>query len=396
MSDLLNDLLAVPTSSHKPKRMPVDKDYTSQIEVTSSSVNVTLNDEPGKTTEGTAREFLEREGLDPDAWEVTSFAKSEWGDSDNPKESVKFTFKPRTASVEASKVDIEELVRYLDSHEPSGREIFPVGDLIVGIGDLQLGKMDGDGPEGTLHRTIGCIDEVAAQAALTAHGHIHVAWLGDHIEGFNSQGGANVWRTSLTLTEQIRLTRKVMAYAMQRLRPHCDRLSMAAVPGNHGETLRISGKTATRYDDNHDTDALVAVAEAAALSESYKDVEFYVPDNDELTVLVEVGGVNVLHAHGHQWRPNKHFEWWSNQAFSPKSSAHLADILLSGHLHHSHVEANGRRLFVGVPSLESESTWFRHTQGSVGYPGVLQLHVEDGEVASIDFVRAKEADDGSR
>ena len=388
---LINALLAVPNSPHKPKRVTKADDFTAQIEVGKSSVSVTVNDKPGVTTEGTARDFLIAEGLNPDDWEVTGLKKSQWGDSDNPKESVAFTFKRVSVQDERESM-LPELLEYLNKHKPKTHPLVDEADqsVVVVIGDMQFGKMDGDGPEGAVTRTLTAIDGAAER--IVAAKHIHVAWMGDHIEGFVSQGGANVWRTQLTLNEQIRLTRRVMAYAMQRLAPFCDRLTMAAVPGNHGEPQRFNGKGVTRYDDSHDTEALVAVSEAAALSEHFDHVEFYVPETDEMTVILEVGGVTFAHAHGHQWRPNKHFEWWRGQAFDQNSSMHMADVLLAGHLHHGHIEEDGKRLYVGCPALEAESTWYRHSTGTGGNPGILLLRVDDREVKTVEFIRPKAGD----
>lgn len=386
--DLLAALLAVPTSSHKPKRVTKSDDFTAQIEVSKTSASVTVNDKPGVTTEGTARKFLEDEGLNPDEWEVASVKKSQWGDPDSPKESVGFTFRRVVADEAVDGRGIPELVEILNSHEPFGGHSDPnphTADVVV-LGDMQFGKYENPAVD-AVARTFEAIDR-AADTILHSQ-HIHVAWMGDHIEGFVSQGGANVWRTNLTLTEQIRLTRAVMLHAMKTFTPLCDRLTMAAVPGNHGEAQRFNGKGVTRYDDSHDTDALVAISEAAAISDFYQGVEFYVPESDEMTVLLNVGGVNFAHAHGHQWRPNKHFEWWKGQAFNQDSSMHMADVLLAGHLHHGHVEEDGKRLYIGAPALEAESTWYRHSTGTGGNPAILLLRVEDSEVSSIQFIRPK-------
>lgn len=251
---------------------------------------------------------------------------------------------------------------------------------------------DGDGVAGTLERTLEYIDLAVLRHEQMSEfydvGHVHIAWLGDHVEGFVSQGGANVWRTPLTLTEQIRLTRRVMLYAMQVFAPRATRITMAALPGNHGETIRFAGAGVTRYDDSHDTESLIAVADAAKLNpEAFGHVEFFVPDTDELTVLVDVAGTKIAHHHGHKWSPNKHFDWWKGQAFNRESAMHVADILLSGHLHHEHLERDGNRLFIGLPAIESESTWFRHAKGTGGCPGAMVMVTKDGHVGPIEFIR---------
>ena len=246
------------------------------------------------------------------------------------------------------------------------------------------------GVEGTVERTIAYLGQAAKLLADYSSrfdiGHVHIAWMGDHVEGFNSQGGANAWRTKLTLTEQIRLTRRIMLHALELFAPLANRVTMAAVPGNHGEAVRFDGKGVTRYDDSHDTESLIAVADAAKLSGKFGHVEFYTPDTDELTVLLEVAGTKIAHAHGHQWRPGKQFEWWAGQAFNRESSMHVADVLLAGHLHHDHIERDGSRLFIGAPAMEAESTWFRHRKGTGGCPGLITAVVKDGLVTPIELV----------
>src|SRR5690606_15782774 len=126
---------------------------------------------------------------------------------------------------------IDELLDLVGKVQPSAPALGGDHAFVVALGDLQLGKRDGDGAEGTLRRTLDCLERAAALVPIYRErfpiGHIHVAWLGDHIEGFTSQGGANVWRTTLTLNEQIRLTRRVMLRAVELFAPLAPRVSMA-------------------------------------------------------------------------------------------------------------------------------------------------------------------------
>ena len=72
-------------------------------------------------------------------------------------------------------------------------------------------------------------------------------------------------RTQLTLTEQVRLTRRVMLRALTTFAPLAERVTMTAVPGAHGEAVRLVGGGATPHDDSHDTESLIAVHDAVAL-----------------------------------------------------------------------------------------------------------------------------------
>ncbi|AFO10909.1 hypothetical protein ELB20_43 [Streptomyces phage phiELB20] len=389
MSELLDELLAKPVGPTVPARQTdPEKDFTRQIEVKGDAADVTVRAETFEQTETAATDVLKGQGLDPAEWTVTGFRSSEWtmanGDTGV---STRFSFaRAKCATVADARPPIDELLATIEQYTPV-EPLDEPGDhtFIVALGDMQFGKIDGDGVEGTLQRTIDCLNKAAdllyVYKQRFAIDHVHIAWLGDHVEGFVSQGGANTWRTQLTLNEQIRLTRRVMLHALLLFAPRVGYLTMAAVPGNHGEAIRVSGKGVTRYDDSHDTESLIAVKDAADLNpERFGHVEFFVPDTDELTVVVECSGTVVSHAHGHQFRPGKHFDWWKGQAFGRASAMHQADVLLAGHLHHEFIEADGPRTFIQVPSMESESTWFRHSKGAEGAPGLIVAVTKDGRV----------------
>ncbi len=393
MSELTDKLLSAPTTPPAGRRGG-EKDFTSRVEVSpvEGTAEVTLRDEPGAVTEGTAFDFLLKEGQDPSDWEVTGLRRSEW-DSPNGErlESTRISFRRRAGSTDEERPPIDELIASVKKHKPKAKREQGDAGYTVFLGDTQWGKVDGDGVEGTLDRTITALDSAADQLMWYRKrwdiGHVHIGWLGDHIEGFVSQGGANAWRTGLTLNEQIRLTRRVMLHALETFAPLAERVTMAAVPGNHGEPQRFSGKGITRYDDSHDTESLVAVADAASLNpEAFGHVEFYVPDSDEMTVVLDIAGTRVGHVHGHQFRPGKQFDWWKGQAFGGSQLAD-ADLLASGHLHHFHVDSDGPRRFVQIPALESESTWWRHKTGAYGDPGLVAGTVCNGLLGPLEVVR---------
>ncbi|MFF3017140.1 hypothetical protein [Streptomyces sp. NPDC057939] len=397
MSDtLLDELLSKPVGPSFPARqVDPDRDYTRQIEVTGDTAEVTVRGPQGIDSESTAADVLRAHQLDPAEWEVTAFRSSEWTmPGGETGVSARFNFGQRKG-MSAERPSVDELLTVFDRHTPPVRTALDTeGEwtYIVALGDTQFGKIDGDGPEGTLRRAMECIDKAADLLSDYRKRfkieHAHLAWLGDHVEGFVSQGGANTWRTQLTLTEQIRLTRRLMSYAIIRFAPLVARLTVVAVPGNHGEAVRPGGKGVTRYDDSHDTDALISVSEALALAgEEFAHVEVYVPDTDELTVTVECSGTIVVHAHGHQWRPGKHFEWWRGQAFDKTSALHTADLLLAAHLHHEFVDTDGPRTFIQIPAMESESTWWRHRTGTRGAPGLMVMVTKAGQVPVKEVVR---------
>lgn len=275
----------------------------------------------------------------------------------------------------------------VDIPESTGDEAF-----IVGIADLQLGKNDGDGSEGTVDRVLRDIDLAAARfrrlAEVRPLGHIHVGWLGDHIEGFVSQGGANAWRTGLPLSDQIELAAEIMLHAVKTFAPLAGRVTMVAVPGNHGETVRMAGKGITRYDDSFDTLALKQVARIVRENpEAYGHVRFYTPKRDELTYTLDVCGTRIGHMHGHQITGKaRHFDWWKGQALGDNAIGG-ADIIMAGHLHALLVEQSSRRTFMRVPAEESVSQWWKHRTGEIGDPGIVTYVTKDGRWSEFAVIR---------
>lgn len=365
---------------------------TRKVEVSGDSATVEIRD--AQVDDGDATSALRNQGLDPNEWETTGFRSSVWTMANGEQgESKRFTF--RRLSAAAVGPDIDELLAVIDGHQnlacgaSEPREGIP--GIIIPLGDMQFGKTDmedwseSEALDNTLSLLDATADRIAEEFLLDPVGkpEIAIVWLGDHVEGFVSQGGSNSWRTKLTLSEQIRLTRRVMMYAVEVFHPLASRLTCVAVPGNHGETVRFQGKGITRYDDSHDTEALICVSEVCQASPLYQDVVFLVPDNDELTVQFDIANTTCLTAHGHAWRKGKHWEWWEGQTFHGNAGA-SATVLLAGHLHHLNLESSGKRFFLQVPALESGSNWYRMLTGTRPFPGVVTLKVLNGQVIGLE------------
>src|SRR5690606_9088636 len=197
-------------------------------------------------------------------------------------------------------------------------------------------------------------------------GPVYLIHLGDCIEGFVSQGGANAWRTTLTLTEQVRLYRRLLIEQVKTLAPLAEQLVVVGIPGNHDEANRPIHS----YGDSWAIDSVAAVRDALELAGNYEHVTCIAPARDELTVTLDVCGTVVGMAHGHQFGGARdgYKKWWQGQAMGRQPIGD-ADILLAGHLHHLRVEQEART-FIQVPALEAESTWYRHRHGAVSPPGI--------------------------
>lgn len=290
----------------------------------------------------------------------------------------RFAVEPAVAGL-----DIGELVQSVKRRKAAPAER-PTGTAayVIAMGDTQIGKMDGDGPEGTIDRILASVEGQKKRLKELRRlgrpvGDVYALWLGDCIEGFVSQGGGNAWRTQMTLTEQVRVVRRLMLHQIEELAPLADHVVLASIPGNHDEAVRF-GKGITRYDDSWAVEAAVQVGDALELNKAaFGHVSIVVPGRDELTLTLDIAGTRVGLAHGHQFRPGKAQTWWAEQAHGLQPIGD-ATLLLTAHLHHLQVMQGGAKTHVQVPAFEGESTWWRHSHGQVAPSGAVTLVVGNG------------------
>lgn len=345
------------------------------------------------------RELLVAHGFDPEvhmivggvrstSWDVYIPQKNQ--DADGEWKDKFYAYRFNTVERPQGRVNVDELVEAIGKQLDLPPRIYSHRDnsklaFVHSFGDLQLGKADGDGTKGTIERFMASVK--AGVQSVMKHGkvgHIHLVFAGDCVEGFISQKSTNAWRTELTITEQVRILRRLMLHAVMEYAPYADRLTIVSVPGNHDRAMADTHKT--RSDDSWAIEALEAVRDALELAGRYKHVECYVPGVDEEAVTLEVGGRVLTHIHGHQVRSQaKLWDWWKGQTFG-KQPAGDADILIHGHFHHWHSESKGDRLLIGLPALESESTWWRLATGETGNPSGLTFTINDGTIGDLNFV----------
>lgn len=325
--------------------------------------------------------LIESIGYDPDKVTVKNYKVKQW-DAQTPDgvttmQSIGFNFVPSPTMFD---LDLGEVIKSL-TDTPSKRE--PNRDngyaYSLLLGDLQLGKAQkaaGTDVTDTVERVNLAIDR--AKAYFDTSSRNHVSFLGDCVEGFVSQGGQNSWMTELTITEQVRLLRLLMAKAVKSMGSDSD-ATITSIPGNHDQTTRHQNMPA---DDSWAVDALRAVQEGCELGGVYGNVEFVHPTVDEHDTIVDVDGLKIGSIHGHQWATGKHWDWWYGQTFSSQPIAE-ADVLACGHRHHARIETRSGKHFIQVPSFETESTWYRHKTGITGTPGGILLESLNGQITSI-------------
>src|SRR5690606_1433237 len=128
-----------------------------------------------------------------------------------------------------------ELLSVIENYEPGpAPEATLGGTFVVCPSDMQIGKTDwGGGTEDTIKRVMQSWVRAAELSEALRPDEIVIADLGDPIENIYStpaQRGTN----DRSITEQIRVARRLIIEGIKTLLPHAPKLVYAAVPSNHG------------------------------------------------------------------------------------------------------------------------------------------------------------------
>ena len=324
--------------------------------------------------------------LDPAEYEVVEPVQYRAWDAGIGEGNVQrlFYYRANIRRRSAGGVSADELVDAIAKWRPR-KQADPVeGGLsyVVAAGDLQLGKPDGDGTAGTVERFLTKTDAAVARLKELRRlgrpvSEITLPWLGDCIEGLYSQGGAlaAAGRLDLSITEQVRVFRRLMLHQVKVFAPLADRVVIPVVPGNHDEGQRV-GKVVRSYTDSWAVEGAAAVSDAIRLSGGFENVSFVFPQDDELTITLDVAGTPTGFAHGHQFGRDP-IKWWAGQAHGMQPIG-SATLLMGAHLHHLRVEQTGAKSFLQIPALDGGSQWWKHRTGQDSPAGLVTLLVGHG------------------
>ena len=246
----------------------------------------------------------------------------------------------------------------------------------IQIGDTHIGKsaLDGAGSDLLVKRWKESITNALNMS--TAQG-IHLAFMGDLIEGENSQGGKNIANNDLTLTESLRVARHLVSWTIQEALHHAENVIVSTVPGNHAETTRLQNRPLT---DSHDIDIVSAVQQAFELTEHKDRIKWYYPEEGTGHLVYEVDGTIFASTHGHLFKGMlKGAEnWWAGMSVSgaPAGAAH---ILMAAHYHSPLVSNYTRNKWICFgAALEDKSTWLNEQNGASSQPGMLTYLTDGG------------------
>ena len=296
----------------------------------------------------------------------------------------------RAAANAEHMADVEALCRVASKKNPPRKPPPPVEGaeraMLVALADFQLGKGEGDGSEGTVNRisaaTARVLQRLADFKKLGRPFHVvYLVGLGDLVEGCSGHYAMQTWSVDLTRRDQLKVVRRLILQMVDDITDAGYRIVLSGVAGNHGENRNASGKAFTDWEDNDDLAVIEQVGEIlAANPERYSGVSVYLPEM--LSMTLDVCGVNVGFAHGHQIRGgangamNKIEKWWLDQIGGNQPTA-AAKILITGHFHHFVCSEGGigGRTHFQCPAIDPGSRWFTESSGKYSPAGLLTIGV---------------------
>lgn len=352
----------------------------------------------GPVTATMFEDFLEERGIDPKAYRIVDTLRtSEWetpfkddnGDIQTKKlYAYKYRVERRTDVVEDFDELVESARRGADDALKAGRSQAKkrLSQVVrtLQVADLQIGKVENGGI--TQHDLIQRFFEGLRSFKDTIHDNqpVHVIFAGDCLEGNQSQGGRNDgFRTPLTITEQLRLYRRLLTETAVELAGVTSELTISVVGGNHDDANR---KLGSKAGNNWATETAISVDDAIrTFSDAYSHVRILVPHEDKSWMTVDVAGSIWTIAHGHQWRRGKAADWWSSMCFYA-DNATGAHILAHGHEHTFSFRQEGARNIICSPTMDGGSDWFCQKTGAWQSPHGVAYDAVEGTVANVSLI----------
>ena len=300
------------------------------------------------------------------------------------------TLKPFDSPEADARADIDELIKLVDKRKPAKATLSLPGDrsFVAFLADWQLGNGEAGGSEQIAQQILDGLDRTITKAkqlrkvgrgANTAY----LLGLGDIVEGCKGWYEMQTYSVDLNNREQDRLARHLLLQWVDAFVDEQFEVVAVGCAGNHGEQRDGSGKAYTSFDDNRDVQVFEILAEIMAQNPArYGNVSVPLEATDQydLTVTLDISGVPLSIAHGHQFGNgqgstiNKIENWLKGQALGRQAVADC-EILVSGHFHHFLAsEATGRQVFQ-APASDAGSAWFTSRTGKGAFHGVLSMNV---------------------
>lgn len=305
-----------------------------------------------------------------------------------------------TATVDRADVDqlIKAATRKTAPKKPATVTDHPA--FVVSLNDWQIGKGEGGGSAATVDRIVASWDRARVRLReLTKLGRrpstVVLANTGDLVEAVSGHYPSQPYAVDLNGREQLRVARRLLFRMVDDLTTDGYPVMVTAVPCNHGENRNGNGKAQTTPDDNASLTIVEGIEEACAANpDRYQAVSFaYARD---LTLVVDVAGVNVGLTHGHQIGGGRRAgsdsskgaasveKWWEGQIMGNGrggcNAIASADLLLTAHRHHLQISEETGRTVVMAPAIDGGSYWYTSATGRCSPPGMLTMTIGSAHV----------------
>jgi len=333
------------------------------------------------------RSCLESAGYDPDKVRLGKPLKeSHWQQRGRDDEEPIWlhAFKFEALQDMSSVLDLESIVKASQERPETGK---PGHWFVFQAADTQIGKRSRDGSTKEIVESYCASVEEAKKyfkrMSWAGIEGIQISVPGDCIEGVVSQNGKNLWLTQESITEQVRILRRLLMFSVESFAPLVDRVYLDVVGGNHDEAQR----ELNYYPGNNwATESAIAVGDALKMNTlAYGHVQVRIPEKWSGMMTVPVGDSVVTIAHGHQWRKNGAMQWWADQAVNMQPAG-ASQILQHGHWHQFQLGSNKHRTVIGSPTFDMGSDWLRNKCGATAKQGALAYLLSGGEISYLSLV----------
>ena len=368
--------------SPEPKPAKVSSDVRREVSISQNTAEIQVPaEEVRDTNNGTALEFLKKENLNPDEWEVTHFRRIEYGQG---MTSVRFSYRRTGHTVEGgiSQETIDAWRTSLFKAPPSAPEASTEGTYVILIADPQFGKK---GTAQAIENYKRGVTEHLKKAA-TIGDSIHLAWMGDETENVVNSYGNQPHTIELNRSQQLELDFDMRVWAIKEAMRLGKPISCSSVISNHGEWTRNGGKEpVTTRNDNASTYVAHQVRKLFEELAPFNGVDIeWTIGTEAPGVVVNLSGVDCYFSHGYVEKGRGgSTEIRTKNAIERQilGRRELADVSVwfMAHYHHFYTnEFEGRTLF-GCPALEAEksSEYMIDSFGVWSPPGLLGMLVTD-------------------
>ena len=378
---LEDDLASLENAGSDTKKMKTPEQWRPQLEIDEKGGFFVSKSRPQGEMPDDAVDLLKDFDLDPNQWTVTSVRKSMWQQREGGEflEAARVSLKPTALLAHENQIDAEKLIEEIKKWRPAKvKQSDGEVTYVSCSGDEQAGKDSGGGTVEIIERVKNSVDESIARYKELVKigrpiGQICLPQLADNVEGCVSQNGKVLTRSDLGLTDQVRVSRRLLLYKIKNFAPYTNSLIVPAINGNHDEPTRFG---LTNPNDSWQIDVVSQVQDICAENPDLAHVVFRYPENDNSTLAIDLSGVSVGFAHGHQTKGNP-VKWWSGQS-AGLTPVGLADILITAHYHHYASKDVGKRTWFQIPAMDGGSPWFRDSSGLEAKAGILTLVVGKG------------------